>query len=122
LPTLLSSPKQQPNQQQLAARIAVSNLHKNTLKSFSETIKIMHEHMNEKNGEPAPLVADDVFEFVMEVRVSFLVVVVVGPVMLWREESRLDRGQGGRAARAAAHRRVRSRNKIKTSPDAQTKK
>lgn len=43
----------------------MSNLHKNTLKSFSETIKIMREHVNEKNGEPAPLVAEDVFEFVM---------------------------------------------------------
>ncbi len=107
---------------QLAARIAVSNLHKNTLKSFSETcvlhaaavgayprrpwltlpaatqlclsvgvfsctlplkcahahractalavccrMKIMRQHINPKNGEKAPLLADDVYEIVMEV-------------------------------------------------------
>lgn len=51
---------------QLAARIAVSNLHKNTLKSFSETVKIMANHINPKNGEPAPLIAPDVCEIIEE--------------------------------------------------------
>lgn len=115
---------------QLAARIAVSNLHKNTLKSFSETcvgggavgveeagagsrsqledrsshhgsfthrglceqrddgfalppprccywlspsvltppscsVKIMRHHVNPKNGEPAPLVAEDVYDIII---------------------------------------------------------
>lgn len=50
---------------QLAARIAVSNLHKNTLKSFTETVRVMHGHINPKNGEAAPLIADDVFEIIM---------------------------------------------------------
>lgn len=51
---------------QLAARIAVSNLHKNTLKSFSETIKVMHGHINPKNGEPSPLVSDELYEIACE--------------------------------------------------------
>ena len=35
---------------QLAARIAVSNLHKNAKKSFSEMIKDMYLHYNERYG------------------------------------------------------------------------
>ncbi|XP_073364276.1 uncharacterized protein [Aegilops tauschii subsp. strangulata] len=35
---------------QFAARIAVSNLHKNAKKSFSETIKDMYLHYNERSG------------------------------------------------------------------------
>ncbi|KAH1245783.1 Ribonucleoside-diphosphate reductase large subunit [Glycine max] len=50
----------------LAARIAVSNLHKNTKKSFSETIKIMYYHFNERSGLKAPLIADDVYEIIMK--------------------------------------------------------
>ncbi|RDY07856.1 Ribonucleoside-diphosphate reductase large subunit, partial [Mucuna pruriens] len=50
----------------LAARIAVSNLHKNTEKSFSETIKIMYNHFNERSGLKAPLIADDVYEIIMK--------------------------------------------------------
>ena len=50
----------------LAARIAVSNLHKNTVKSFVETIKAMHGYVNKKNGNPSPLVSDEVFVIVVE--------------------------------------------------------
>ncbi|KAF7027833.1 hypothetical protein CFC21_039837 [Triticum aestivum] len=35
---------------QLAARIVVSNLHKNAKKSFSKTIKDMYLHYNERSG------------------------------------------------------------------------
>ena len=35
-----------PDYAQLAARITISNLHKNTKKSFSETIKEMFAHVN----------------------------------------------------------------------------
>ncbi|KAF2284321.1 hypothetical protein GH714_020454 [Hevea brasiliensis] len=52
--------------QKLAARIVVSNLHKNTKKSFSETIKIMYNHFNERSGLKAPLIADDVYEIIMK--------------------------------------------------------
>ncbi|GAB2254194.1 hypothetical protein Droror1_Dr00022003 [Drosera rotundifolia] len=55
-----------PDYALLAARIAVSNLHKNTKKSFSDTIKVMHNHVNEKSGLKAPLIADDVYEIIMK--------------------------------------------------------
>ncbi|CAK9179262.1 unnamed protein product [Ilex paraguariensis] len=50
----------------LAAKIVVSNLHKNTKKSFSETVKDMHNHVSERSGQKAPLIADDVYEIIME--------------------------------------------------------
>ncbi|CAN6452556.1 unnamed protein product [Victoria cruziana] len=55
-----------PDYASLAARIAVSNLHKNTKKSFSETIKDMYNHVNSRSGQKAPLVADDVYEIIMK--------------------------------------------------------
>ncbi|KAJ1412918.1 Ribonucleotide reductase large subunit, C-terminal [Sesbania bispinosa] len=54
-----------PDYASLAARIAVSNLHKNTKKSFSETVKIMYNHFNERSGMKAPLIADDVYEIII---------------------------------------------------------
>ncbi len=45
----------------LAARIAVSNLHKNTTKSFSETAGLLYNYIDDRTGEPAPLIADDVY-------------------------------------------------------------
>ncbi|XP_058089275.1 ribonucleoside-diphosphate reductase large subunit-like isoform X3 [Magnolia sinica] len=56
-----------PDYASLAARIAVSNLHKNTKKSFSETIREMYNHFTERSGQAAPLVADDVYEIIMKV-------------------------------------------------------
>ncbi len=50
----------------LAARIAVSNLHKNTKKSFSETATLMYEYIDTKTNEPAPLLADDVYAVIKE--------------------------------------------------------
>ncbi|KEH32877.1 putative ribonucleoside-diphosphate reductase [Medicago truncatula] len=44
-----------PDYASLAGRIAVSNLHKNTLESFSETVK-----------KAAPLIADDVYAIIMK--------------------------------------------------------
>ncbi|KAJ0086767.1 hypothetical protein Patl1_08015 [Pistacia atlantica] len=41
----------------LAGRIAVSSLHKNTKKSFSETIKVMHNYCDKRSGQKAPLSA-----------------------------------------------------------------
>ncbi|KAL9255549.1 Ribonucleoside-diphosphate reductase large subunit-like protein [Drosera capensis] len=55
-----------PDYALLAARIEVSNLHKNTKKSFSDTIKVMYNHVNEKSGLKAPLIADDVYEIIMK--------------------------------------------------------
>jgi len=53
-----------PDYAQLAARIAVSNLHKNTKKSFSETMKDLYEYVNPRTGQKAPLLSDDVFEVI----------------------------------------------------------
>jgi ribonucleoside-diphosphate reductase alpha chain len=48
----------------LAARIAVSNLHKNTNKSFSGTIKRLYTYSDPKTGENASLIAKNVYEVV----------------------------------------------------------
>lgn len=53
---------QHPDYASLAARIAVSNLHKSTHKSFRETMRALYEYVNPKNGEPAPMIADDVYK------------------------------------------------------------
>ncbi|MGG9972314.1 ribonucleoside-diphosphate reductase subunit alpha [Ferruginibacter sp. SUN002] len=50
----------------LAARIAVSNLHKNTLKSFSETASLLYNYIDDKTNAPAPLIADDVYAIIQE--------------------------------------------------------
>ncbi len=57
-----------PDYALLAARIAVSNLHKNTKKSFSETIKDLYEYIDTHTGKKAPLIADDVFEVIWKHR------------------------------------------------------
>lgn len=48
----------------LAARIAISNLQKQTSSSFFETMKLEHEYINPKTNERAPLVSDEVFEII----------------------------------------------------------
>lgn len=53
-----------PDYALLASRIAVSNLHKNTKKSFSETMKDLYEYIDPKTGQNAGLIADDVFEVI----------------------------------------------------------
>lgn len=53
-----------PDYALLAARIAVSNLHKNTDKSFSRTMKKLYEYKDAKTGQNAGLIADDVYEII----------------------------------------------------------
>ena len=53
-----------PDYAQLASRIAVSNLHKATKKSFTETMKDLHEYVDPITGENASLIADDVWEII----------------------------------------------------------
>ncbi len=50
-----------PDYALLASRIAISNLHKNTKKSFSETMKDLYTYIDPKTGKQAPLFADDVW-------------------------------------------------------------
>ncbi len=55
-----------PDYANLASRIAVSNLHKNTDKSFSRTMKSLYDYKDPKTGEKAALLADDVYEIVQK--------------------------------------------------------
>ncbi|MCE3228500.1 MAG: ribonucleoside-diphosphate reductase subunit alpha [Bacteroidetes bacterium] len=55
-----------PDYAQLASRIAVSNLHKNTIKSFSKTIEALYHYIDPKTDLPASLIADDVYQIVMD--------------------------------------------------------
>lgn len=50
----------------LAARIAVSNLHKGTKKSFSETMTDLYEFVDPKTNKKAPMIADDVYKVIMD--------------------------------------------------------
>jgi ribonucleoside-diphosphate reductase alpha chain len=53
-----------PDYALLASRIAVSNLHKNTIKSFSETMRLLFEYVDVKSGKYLPLIADDVWAII----------------------------------------------------------
>ena len=55
-----------PDYAQLASRIAVSNLHKATKKSFTETMKDLHEYVDPITGENASLIAEDVWEIIQK--------------------------------------------------------
>jgi ribonucleoside-diphosphate reductase alpha chain len=55
-----------PDYAQLAARISVSNLHKNTNKSFSATMKDLYEYVNPRTGKKAPLLSDEVYEIIQK--------------------------------------------------------
>ncbi|MFN9502604.1 MAG: ribonucleoside-diphosphate reductase subunit alpha, partial [Chryseotalea sp.] len=53
-----------PDYAKLAARIAVSNLHKTTSKSFSNTMKRLYTYVDPKTGENAPLVSKETWRIV----------------------------------------------------------
>lgn len=53
-----------PDFAKLAARIAVSNLHKVTSKSFSNTMKRLYTYIDPKTGENAPLVSKETWRIV----------------------------------------------------------
>ncbi len=55
-----------PDYALLASRIAVSNLHKNTEKSFSATMEAMFNYIDPNTKKPAPLIADDVYQIIMD--------------------------------------------------------
>ena len=54
-----------PDYALLASRIAVSNLHKETKKTFSEVIDDLHKYVDPKTGQNASLIAEDVYQVVM---------------------------------------------------------
>ncbi len=53
-----------PDYALLASRIAVSNLHKETKKTWSDVVADMYNYIDPKTGENASLIADDVYEII----------------------------------------------------------
>ncbi|MDB4903208.1 MAG: nrdA [Mucilaginibacter sp.] len=62
--TAASLTTKHPDYALLASRIAVSNLHKNTTKSFSETMRRLHVYIDPKTGKDASLIANDVWKII----------------------------------------------------------
>ncbi len=62
--TAASLTTKHPDYALLASRIAVSNLHKNTIKSFSETMRKLYYYKDPKTGKNASLLADDVWDVI----------------------------------------------------------
>ncbi len=55
-----------PDYALLASRIAVSNLHKETKKTFSEVMEDMYNYIDPKTGQRASLIADDVYQVIQD--------------------------------------------------------
>ena len=62
--TAASLTTKHPDYALLASRIAVSNLHKNTIKSFSETMLKLYHYTDSVSGRKMPLIADDVIDII----------------------------------------------------------
>ncbi len=50
----------------LAARIAISNLHKKTSKSFSGTMEELYKYTDSKTGKHAPMISEEVYEIIQK--------------------------------------------------------
>ncbi|WP_033957386.1 ribonucleoside-diphosphate reductase subunit alpha [Psychroserpens jangbogonensis] len=55
-----------PDYARLAARISVSNLHKNTKKTFSEVMSDLYTYVNPRTGKKAPLLSDEVYKVITD--------------------------------------------------------
>ncbi len=53
-----------PDNARLAARIAISNLHKNTKKSFSDTMKDLYDYIDPQTGDKAGLISEETMAIV----------------------------------------------------------
>ncbi len=53
-----------PDYARLAARISVSNLHKNTKKTFSEVMHDLYTYVNDRTGKHSPLLSDEVYKVI----------------------------------------------------------
>jgi ribonucleoside-diphosphate reductase alpha subunit len=62
--TAASMTTKHPDYATLAARIAVSNLHKKTSKSFANTMKRLYTYIDPKTGENASMISNEVYEFI----------------------------------------------------------
>lgn len=54
-----------PDFGKLAARITVSNLHKQTKKVFTDVVNDLYNYVNPRTGKPGPLIAEDVYAIIM---------------------------------------------------------
>jgi len=54
-----------PDYGKLAARIAVSNLHKNTKKLFTDVVKDLYSYINPRTNQHGPMIAEDVYKIIM---------------------------------------------------------
>jgi len=55
-----------PDYAVLAARIAISNLHKETKKTFSSVVTDLYEYINPKNGRHSPMVSKETYDIVLQ--------------------------------------------------------
>lgn len=62
--TAASMTTKHPDYAVLAARIAISNLHKNTQKSFSTTMRRLYNYIDPKTGENAALLSKEVYDVI----------------------------------------------------------
>ncbi len=62
--TAASLTTKHPDYAVLAARIAISNLHKNTLKSFSATMKRLFTYVDPKTGQNAALLSKEIYDII----------------------------------------------------------
>jgi ribonucleoside-diphosphate reductase alpha subunit len=69
--TSASLAAQHPDYAILAARIAVSNLHKNTDKSFSKTMKELFHYIDPKTGDKAGLIGEETYKIVQKYKDRF---------------------------------------------------
>lgn len=64
--TAASLTTKHPDYAILAARLAITNLHKETKKSFSETVADLFNYIEPKTGKKAPVVSNEFYEIVKE--------------------------------------------------------
>lgn len=55
-----------PDYATLAARIAVSNLHKQTTKQYSQVSKELYEYINPKTGKHSPMISEEVYQIIQD--------------------------------------------------------
>jgi len=62
--TAASLATEHPDYARLAARIAISNLHKNTKKSFAKTMRNLYDYIDPKTGQKAGLIGDQYIKII----------------------------------------------------------
>jgi len=64
--TAASLATKHPDYSILAARLAITNLHKETKKSFSETVEDLYKYIDPKTGKNSPIVSESFYKIVKE--------------------------------------------------------